>query len=353
MLVGAVAEHVDITERQLNLLASADLSGFFVAATASAFFARKINWRWVSIGLLVLMVGLNFLSIAYKDQVNTFLVLRFLNGLTQGGLAGIFAAYLSDTLLPERNYAIFFALQTMVAAALLYLLPSYIAELKSPAPVLHVQTILAFIAIIMVLLFLPQKGLDRTSETIASSTTGILLPLIGVIGLLLFYITQGGTWAFIERIGNSFGLEAGFVGKALSISMASSFAGSMLATLTGLKWGKKVPLILTLIGQPFALWLLFSGTGSNTFLIAICTFSFFWAYSVPYLFGILIDIDKSGRTILFSNPIFALGVSLAPVILSFFISEQDYSPIGYLSTISIVGSLSLFFYLLKKNKLTG
>ena len=349
LLVGAVAEHIDITDQQLGWLASADLVGFFVAATAFVFFARKINWRWTAAGLLAALIALNFLSITYKDQIGTFLLLRFLNGLTQGGLAGIFAAHISDTLFPERYYGLYFAGQTILAAFFLYLLPPYIADMASPAPVIHAQSLTALLALIMVVLFMPQRGKDRSQEIVTANTAGFILPLIGIIGLLTFFIAQGGTWAYVERIGNAFGLEATFVGKALSISMAGSFIGAMMATIIDVKWGRALPLIITLIGQLVCLWCLFNYGHRNTpFLLSITLFSTFWAFANPYLFGTLIVVDSSGRTILFANPIFALGIALAPIILSFFISSEDYSSVGYLSALMITISMGLFLWVVKR-----
>ncbi len=349
LFVGAATEYMAMSEQQLSWLASADLAGFCIAATAFVFFARKINWRWTAAGLLLAMIILNFLSVAFEEESNTFLILRFLSGLTQGGLAGIFAAHISDTLLPERNYGIFFAAQTIVSAFFLYLLPPYIAKMESPAPILHAQSSLAILALVMVLLFMPHRGKDRSKTTTTTPSSNILLPLIGVLGLLAFYITQGGTWAYIERIGDSLGHSASFIGKALSISMVGSFSGAMLATAVGLKWGRKLPLVITLIGQLICLWCLFSfGNQTIPFVLSITVFSVLWSYAVPYLFGTLIVVDKSGKTILFSNPIFALGVALAPIILSFFIQGNNYLPVGYLSAIMLIISIGLYLFCINK-----
>ena len=347
LFVGAMADHFPISEKQLSVLASADLAGFFISSTAFVFFTRNIHWRWSSALLLTGITAINVISLQFLSHFNTFLVLRFVCGLGQGGLISIVSAHLSDTVNPERNYGLFFAGQTVFAAILLFLLPGLIASKESPMPILFSQSIMALISLCSVIFFLPKKGKYRAKISWRKRSSS-MLPVLSILGILAFYITQGGTWAFIERIGHSFDLKSTFVGIALSISMAGSFIGSMTATFTSNRQGRKTPLLLTLFGQIACLIILFA-MGKNPFIfaIAITGFAFFWAYCLPFILGIIIGVDQGGKAILFTNPLFALGVSIAPIILSFFIVEDNYIAVAYLSSITLIISMGLYWFLAK------
>ena len=73
-------------------------------------------------------------------------------------------------------------------------------------------------------------------------------------------------------------------------------------------------------------------------------------FGLPYMIGIIIGVDPSGRSILAANPVFAIGVSIAPIIASFFITEGNYFAVGILGGIAIISCVSLFISVVPKLK---
>ena len=349
LFVGATTEALSLNRRPTRLLASSDLFGFGLCSLSSLLWARKVNWRWASFLALGLIIIANYFSTLFLDQFEIFLGLRFLSGIGQGAAVSLYAAHISDTRTPEKYYAWFLILQTVSGVVGLFILPRLIPQF-GPSIILYTQSALCLLALFAIWHWMPVKGLDRTKLTQEIRQINWTPPLITLLALLLFFVGQGGIWAYLERIGNAFGLSGAFIGTSLSLALAGGFFGPLTASWLGDRWGKAKPLMLTAVGQLIALTILFSNWSIYTFTAAIIIYSFFWNFGLPFMIGILIGVDQSGRTILGANPVFALGVSIAPLIASIFITEGNYYPVGVLGAIAIILCVGLFISVIPKLK---
>ena len=345
ILVGAIAKTLQLSDQQIGLFASADLFGFFLGSASSMWWARKINWKYGAIASLCIIIVSNFLSIQFLEVFSSLLFLRVISGIGQGAVVSIYSAHVSDTFNPEKYYAYFLVLQTITASLSLWLLPALIDRTGCQV-IWTIQIVLCFLALLGAILFQPTNGLRRESPLNNKNTFNWQIPTLGLVAFLFFYIGQGAVWTHLELIGNSFDLDSQFIGRSLSLAMIGAFAGSSLASVVELKWGRKIPLFLTAILQPLSLVLLFSNLGNWSFISAIIIFTFFWNFCLPYLIGILIKIDSSGRAILGANPTFALGVSLAPIFVAQFNASSNYSVVIWLASGAVVLSVGLFIYCL-------
>ena len=343
LLVGAVAETVEATEQQLGLLASSDLFGFGIGAFIGLFWARKVNWRMTTIALLALLILANFLSVFMAANIELLCLSRLVAGLAQGSLLAIYSAHITDTLKPEKYYAYYLAVQTATSGIGLLLLPQFI-EKWGIIPVIHFQTLLAVLSILAVILWMPLRGFARELIDGKKIRINWKASLPALLGLIAFFVAQGGVWAYMERVGNSQGINAQFIGFALSIAMGGSFFGSLVASYLEVKYGRKRPLIFSAIFQIICLILIFSNLGKWTYFGAGLVFCTFWNFALPYMIGILIEVDESGKTILAANPTFAIGVAIAPLIISSFVSQNNYLSVGYVGGLAIVVSLGLFLW---------
>lgn len=347
IFVGACTEALNLDSRQTGLLASTDLLGFGLSSLSSILWARRVNWKFFGIAALALIIFANFMSIQSLGNFDLFLFFRFLCGIGQGAALSIYAAHVGDTSNPEKYYAHFLIFQTASGVIGLSLLPRFIPE-WGPSIILYTQNVLCLIAMVLVVLWLPNKGLDRQEMQSNTKTNASLAAILSLLALMLFFVGQGGVWAYLERIGNAFGLEANFIGFSLSLALAGGFFGPLTATWLGNKMGRVFPLVLTAIGQIIALSILFTNWNPYTFTAAIIIYSFFWNFGLPYMIGILVGVDPSGRSILMANPVFAIGVSIAPIIASFFIRDANYFVVGILGAIAIISCISLFISILPK-----
>lgn len=345
LFVGAVSEEMNLDAQQVGYLASADLFGFFLGSVSSIGWARRVNWRMFGILALVMITIANVLTFTLAVGFSIFLILRVLSGIGQGAAVSIYSAHVGDTKQPERHYANFLIGQTILGAIGLFLLPKWIGNIGSEA-VLWTQIGLCILALSMSLK-MPPRGVERASAFKNLSFSTFKIPLLGLLALLLFFVAQGGTWAYMSKIGSSFQLSDEFIGLSLSLAMIGAFLGSTTASVLAIRWGRRLPLLVIGIGQPLCLLLIFSNFGNWSFLAGIIAFLFLWNLAIPYLMGILIGLDKSGISILAANPTFALGVSIAPIIIGQFVINNQFSPVGLLGAIAMLMSIGLFLITLR------
>ncbi len=349
LFVNAISTDLALNSRQVGYLASADLFGFFLGSISSLWWARKVNWRVSGLIVLAMIILMNALSIRMMGDINLFLFLRVLAGIGQGAAVSIYSAHIGDTQKPERYYANFLIAQTIIGVIGLYFLPAWIAQIGGKA-ILWVHIGLCLIGVVSVGASLPRRGLSRGTgfKSFSLSASGLAL-----LGLLLFFIAQGGTWAYMQKIGSSLGLSDKWIGMSLSLSMIGAFLGASSAAIIATKYGRKLPLILVGLGQPLCLLLIFMNLGTIGFLIGSIAFLFLWNVGIPYIMGILIGADQSGQSILLANPLFALGVSIAPIIISQFVISKNYTSVGWVGAIAMLASVSLLLIAIKNMKNEG
>ena len=345
LFVGAISSELTLSEGQVGYLASADLFGFFLGSFSSIWWARKVNWRSAALVAIILIIVANIFSMMMLQSISIFLILRIICGIGQGAAVSIYAAHVGDTDKPERYYGFFLVGQTILGTLGLFLLPLWIKNIGGSA-IIYTQIGLGVVALIVTLIWLPTKGIDRGTVLRNFSFKKWKIPMIGLAGLLLFFIAQGGTWAYMERIGGSFNLSAKFIGLSLSLAMIGAFLGSSSATLLATRWGRRVPLLIVGIGQPLCLLLIFLNLGQWSFLTGIILFLFLWNFAIPYLMGILVAIDESGVSILAANPTFALGATIAPNIIAAFVIGGQFSSVAWVGGVAMLLSMSLFLSVL-------
>lgn len=349
LFVGAISKELALSEQQIGYLASADLFGFFLGSVSSLWWARKVNWKTTGIIALLVIILANELSIIYATNISLFLGLRVLSGIGQGVAVSLYSAHVGDTLKPERYYANFLIGQTIVGVLGLFLLPQLIETIGGKG-ILYTQMGLCVVAFLAVILWLPKHGINRHTDYQTKQKWDWKAPVIGLLGLLLFFIAQGGTWAYMQRIGGSFELTPQFIGLSLSLAMIGAFLGSSTASVVATRYGRRLPLLIVGIGQPLCLLLIFSNLGNWSFLAGIMAFLFLWNLAVPYIMGVLVSVDASGKSILAANPMFALGVSIAPIIISQFVNGNQYTSVGWVGAVAMVLSVGLLLSALIKGK---
>ena len=191
---------------------------------------------------------------------------------------------------------------------------------------------------------MPKRGFDRTTADGQKISMDWKVSAPAFLSVIAFFVAQGGVWAYMERIGNAQGLDPQFIGTSLSIGMGGSFIGSLIASHFETRFGRKLPLILSAIAQILCIIAIFAAMGKWVYLVAAFVFCTFWNFALPYLIGILIGVDESGKTILGSNTCFAFGIAIAPFIIASFATEGNYLSVGYLGSLALIISLLLALY---------
>lgn len=320
LIVGVLSDYGNFTVIQIGYLASADMAGMGLVSGLSVFWVRKVNWKIAALLGLLLMVISNIITVEVTDFW-LMLVVRILAGIGGGVALSVGLACQSDCRLADRSFSYFVALEFILTSIGFVVLPS-LTEKFGMAGVMYVLAGMAISAIVACL-FIPNKGVKKEIKEggpSAFSMKGVLV----LLGCLLFFTSQGGLWAFIERIGISDGLEVKAVGSILAITSYAGLVGALGAVWLRERLGFFMALLLMGIGELCFMAMLLGNIDYWLFLGSLIIFQFCWALATPLLMSVVNFIDRSGKLILLVMAVAKIGYAIGPAMMGQLVSNDSY-----------------------------
>ena len=344
IFVGALVDHLDFTSSQSGYVTSADIIGIAVGNLLAYFWVNHINWRRMAVlSVLILFTG-NIICISTTHFV-PMLILRFIIGLAEGSALALTYAILGGSGNPDRNYAFFLFGSLGSGAINVFLLSALISS--HGLGIVFIDLALLSLIPACFIRFVPASGYREAMTSGVADTeikpAVLLLPVIIVlIANLIYFIGQGGVWAYLERIGIADGLSIKQVASGLSTSLLLGVIGALTASLLNVRWGRVVPLGLAIVAAILSVILLQWKITLSTFIVAVCVWNFANNFGHPYLLGYLAAIDKSGRYVVVSAAMQTGGMGLGPAIVALSITGADYDSVLWFGLVCFTLALLLF-----------
>ena len=349
MLIGAFTENLSLSEAQVGMLGSADMTGMFIAAVVATAWIRRYNWRGVAALACGLLIICHLLS-GFVQAFEPLFLIRVLAGFAGGSLMSIALTSLGDTRHPDRFFALFIAGQLTLGGLGLWLFPGLLAS-YGLGGVFSALAVVVLGAMLLIPLISQQGREFETAAPTGSSNrakkrtiTPAMLP--GVMALLACFIFNLGImaiWAYLERMGNAAGLEASFIGSTLALSLLGALFGALLAAMIENRFGRVMPLVVTVMIQVVALLLLSGELSRNAFQVGVMLFAFGWNFPVAYQLAITVSIDVSGRLVVLFLSAVKLGYAAAPVVAAqLILMGQGFTPVIVLSATGLFASSIIF-----------
>ena len=339
LVVGAAADYLHLGASDLGLLASSDLVGITIASVVGPWWVRRVDWRiaaWVALGL----VAIGNAASALPLPLGALLAVRLVTGLGEGMASGLALVILSDTRHPDRSFALAVAAPILVGLGAFQLIPPLAQRFGYGGLVMALAALAVLFAMLVPLL--PARG--RPQALAGGNPGGQRALVMAALGAaFVYHVGLGAIWAFIERVGRGAGLSAELVGRTLGVAVMFGLAGSLLATLIGVRFGRLWPIAAAVTGQCVALTLLAEPIGAARFALAACAFQFLWLLSVPYQLGIIAAADQGGRIFVLALAFQAGGVAVGPVVAGFLLGGPGgFTPVRIFTACSLALSLVLY-----------
>lgn len=332
LFVGAMVSDRGFSEQQAGYMVSADLAGFTVATFCIAFLIGRVSWRALALAGVVLMLVANAATTdVYTETM--FAAARFLSGVGGGVLVATATVALGRTDAPDRNFGILYALQLLISTAGLWVLPTLLEHygLNGAYWMIVVLAVITGFAATAV----PDGGGHNKAATASvGKSRGWWLTATVLVSVVVFFTEQNAVWGYAERIGHVAGLSASFIGFSLGVATLTGFLGAAAVAWAGKVFGRTTPLFVFTLLQVGVYVVLVGDVSSTVYLAAVALLAFAWNAMIPLQFGILADIDPTGKALALAATFTGVGLTLGPAIAAVAIgSEQHYSRINWLSGI--------------------
>ena len=332
-IVGAIADSLGFTEKQLGYLASSEMAGMAIASGSAVFWVRKVSWRLMGAISLGLLIVANLAS----SQVFTFeslITIRFFAGVGGGAVMAIGLSWQSDGHHADRLFAIFLFGQITISSVGLYVL----SIVKGYWGVEGVFLVLGGLSILAIptLKWAPHHISKRPIQHIRKHISSLPLVLLALFATLLFFTAQGGVWAFLDRIGNAAGYDAERIGLTLAIGSWPGVISAALVIWLIEKWGRHWLLLGVAAIEIISYVMLDFSSIYHFYFLAICGIGLCWSVVAPIFMGLINRLDTSGRLIALFIGTVKLSYAIGPAIMGNLVNGNSY-----LMVYIVAGSLTL------------
>ena len=344
--VGALGDDLRLSPERVGLLASADLIGIAVSTATGPLWLRRVSWRWLGIGALLLFMACNAACFGVTGFA-PLMTLRFLTGLAAGvgytvGLAGVM-----DTSRADRNAGLLLVVQVIFSALGLYVLDAVPVQWR-------LNSVYAFILVwalpclVLAWRHYPDDPGERVTSVSLDWKPIALRGSAVIAGAGIYFLMIGGVWGYLEGIAREAGLSLVQTGQALSAGLAVSLVGAGAAAWIGLRWGRALPLVLCAIVQIGSLYLLTRlkqfGDVVLAFYVINAVFQVMWSYIIPYFMVMFAEVEPTGRFVSMYGMSTHLTLAVGPYVGAFFVAHGHHEPLLWLGMALVALCYSAFLW---------
>lgn len=344
MIVGGVIDGYGFTQQQAGNIASIEGVGVVIASFLSVLWLRKLPWNKVIFVCFLLMAVLNVISANLNEYI-PLLITRGIVGIIEGSVFAVAVAALGDTKEPDKAFGVAQAIQGLFMFAGFASAP-YLIQNFGLAGFFYLFSATSVVMMLTVFRF-PEQGIDHVKLTKeAHGDNHTVLIWLGVIASFIFCVNIFGIWAFIERIGQAALLSSEDIGFALGLSQVFAIGGGLATAMFSDRFGRILPLLVVVIGQSLALWVLIGQFTSFSFYIATGVFQALFVVGISYQMGMVAKLDVKGKFLVIVTAAQGLGAAFGPSITATLISDgNDYSSAIEFSITACIVSILVFLYI--------
>jgi predicted MFS family arabinose efflux permease len=335
--LGSAQDYRGLDNRAIGFISSAFFFGYNVVTVSAFFWIRRVSWRVVIAVSIPVAIGALLAGTA-ADAYALLLLTIAIAGGAFAAIYGVGTTILGDTSNPARWYGVKIAIEALVGAVLLLVLPTMVIAKWGFAGA-NFGLIVATVVLTPFLVWLPARGVKGSREEQGpAEASPPQSPLIwaALFATFLFFSAASAVWAFLERIGANGGHSPAAVGILLSITLVAAVLGSLAAAALG---GRFLTARLFIAGGALfvvALVFLNAPLDFTNYAIGACIVTFAIGYMLPIAVTEVAELDSDGRYIVLSVPAIGLGAMAGPAVAGILTQDNAYTPLLAVAAMAIL-----------------
>jgi predicted MFS family arabinose efflux permease len=343
-MIGTLVDETALSEAQAGWSASLNFFGGAAAALAMALRMHHLDLRRVAI-LAFTVAALGDLASAFTgNHAAVFLLIRLVAGIGAGAAYTVVVAAFARLPDVDRGYGLFVTLQFIVSGLGLYALPVYSEVLGVEGMFLSIAAL--DVAGLAMTRFLPGRAIDAPGFSGLKTELHVLLAwatLLGALGFAIFEAANTAQFTYVERLGVSLALTDQQVGSALLIASLAGIPGAFVIVLLGSRFGRVAPLTLGIALSICGLLTLITGDSFASYLLGTSLMGFSWAFCLPYIQGLLAELDPHGSAVAAGSASSTIGGSIGPGLAALAVGGGSYTRVLGLSICLLLAALASFW----------
>ena len=298
------------SQAQAGALGTGYLAGFSAASLTALWWARRFNWRALSL-IAAGAVVTALLALARVGNYPASLAAVVAIGLMMGALWTIAYRIFSASGNPERSFAVGIVVSYSVLALVSYVVGRFLVEQHGLAGSSYFLGALILVLALSALL-LPAGGAaadEGQGEALERPSLPLVLALLGILGTGFAFAA---VWAFAERIGVGAGYDASEISPVIASNLLASALGSVVATLLGMRAGRLIPLLAGMLAMLVSMLALMQLADFRIYAIAVAGLGFAIGFVLPYQMGNIAALDSKSQFVVLIAAAQGIGSALGP-----------------------------------------
>jgi len=326
-IVDGLVGTLGFSSAQAGTVMSANIYGASLGGLVAVFAVRRWPWRRSLLWLFAALVVVEAVSMFVHDY-RALLALRALDGLIGGLSVGIALSLLARTRFPDRAFGALLVFQFVFGGLGSWWLPGLVAT--HGTWVLFACTTAMNVAALVAAAFV-KVGAGRSdipkATGVAGGNTTRLLTAFALLALFLFQAANMGLFAFIIPLGQHYDLSLPFISRTVGLATWIGTLGAACVIVFGARMGRSKPLLLAMIVTVIGIGGFFWSDRPAIFFAANASTAVTWSFVVPYLFGIVSALDRTGRLATLAGFVSGLGLASGPLFAGWTVQPHDFVPL--------------------------
>jgi predicted MFS family arabinose efflux permease len=158
--------------------------------------------------------------------------------------------------------------------------------------------------------------------------------VLAMLALFIYEIGQGATQVFLEQFGLNAGLEEFRIGEILGVAAFLGLSGGALAAWMGNRYGNLRPIIIGIIFNAAFASTLALGTIPILFAASYLGWNIAYYFLVPYMLGVLAEMDDRGRWVVATDAVWWLGAAPGAAVGGILVETGGYTRLAGLAPVT-------------------
>jgi predicted MFS family arabinose efflux permease len=353
-IVDGLVGTLGFSNAQAGTVMSANIYGASLGGLVAVFVVRRLPWRPVLTGLLGVLVLLELASL-FAHSYAVLLPLRAVDGFVGGMSVGVALSLLARTQFPDRAFGALLVFQFAFGGLGSWILPGLVDA--HGTWVLFAVMAAMDIAAVIAATFLRMRdsaGTKAAAATALPPTRIFWLTAATLLALFLFQAAQMGLFAFIIPLGENSRLTLPFISQTVGWTTWIGALGAVCVIVFGTRLGRARPLGLAMIVTLVGIAGLYLAHHKSIFFAANAMSAIAWSFVVPYLFGIVSLLDRTGRLATLAGFISGTGLASGPLIAGWLARPHDFVPmISMALALLVVSAVAMMVASIRVDRLEG
>ena len=337
-LFGPVMDRYGLDEAVVGLMMSKEVMAY--ALTALLLAGPVTRFSRARIALLgAAIVFLSNVIAGFTDSFDVLRVARVAAGFGAGMIGAAGTAAAASSVNPQRVFAIVSVSWGVVAAIPPILIPYATVPFGAMGGYFGLAAAVLLISPLFYWLPDPPRDVEAESEDELAALSPLQrfaerlgvrgapnkgFAIAALLALFIYEIGQGSVQVFLEQFGLRADLDEIRIGKILGIAGFFGLSGGIVAAWLANRFGNLRPALVgialnAVVAASLALW-----TSPVAFAVLYLCWNATFYFVVPYILGIMSDMDRKGRWAVATDAVWWLGAAPGPAIGGYVVANAGY-----------------------------